>query len=238
MRQDSRFAFLLGYGLGRRRRRRAGIGCLLMGIGLLMSCSASFMLVSAPVTWWRARSLAALPQPTPAALATLPPGTHIILTAQLPPTMPSDANGLVLFYIESLAAATPVSGTPTAALWKRILAPPSRVDMRLSTGEPLLAQLPPTVVFLNAQEVALDNKPLGESERRAVGYVAGQVLTMQGAWEGNQLFTANELYAGGAKEYLAYWQNLPGLGLLMGSICGGVGLFLLICGALLRFVGG
>jgi len=50
--------------------------------------------------------------------------------------------------------------------------------------------------------------------------------------------TATKLYAGTAEEYLADLSRLPGLGLVMGLGCGGVGLFLCAVGALLRFVEG
>lgn len=240
MRTDPRFTFFLGYLFGRQRRRRAGVGCLLIGLGLLVGCSAVLTLVSAPLSWLRARTIAALPQPAPAELTSLAPGAHIIVTAQLPPDLPADDSGLAVFYVEvntvtPSGAGTPA--TPTATHWQRILPPPRRVGMMLPNAHPLLVQLPPEINFLNAQQVALDGKTPDESERRAVGYVAGQVLTMQGTWEGNSLFTASELYAGGPNEYLAYWQQMPGLGLAVGLVCGGVALFLLISGMLLRLVG-
>ncbi|MCX6046297.1 MAG: hypothetical protein NT075_14390, partial [Chloroflexi bacterium] len=101
----------------------------------------------------------------------------------------------------------------------------------------LLVQIGPATRFLHAQQVALDGKELATSQQRAVGYQAGQVLTLQGAWEGNHLLTATTLYAGAPADYLADLRQMQGIGLAFGFVCGGVGLFLVAVGVLLRFVG-
>ena len=239
---DPKLTFIAGWFVGRRSRRRAGAGCFLLFLGLFLGCSGIMTLMSAPLSWLRTQDITALPQPQFAELNNLPAGTQMVVTAQLPPDLPVDASGLAVFYVEGLASAT-VSiehqpATTPAANWQIIEPPPLRIGMALANGQPLLVQIAPNARFLNAQQVALDGKDFANSQRRAVGYQAGQVLTLQGRWEGNGLLTATELYAGSSEEYLADLRRLPGLGLAVGLGCSGIGFFLCALGALLRFVGG
>ncbi|MCX6047524.1 MAG: hypothetical protein NT075_20665, partial [Chloroflexi bacterium] len=176
---DPRLAFVAGWLLGRRSRHRSGIGCLLLGVGLIFGCSGAMMLVSLPLSWLSAHDISALPQPQPAELAALPAGTRILITAQLPPNLPVDASGLTVFYVERLVADPPSmtnsQATTTAPEWQTIRPPPSRVGMALADRSALLVQIGPATRFLHAQQVALDGKELATSQQRAVGYQAGQV---------------------------------------------------------------
>lgn len=199
------------------------------------------MLLSAPLSWLSARNVSALPQPQPADLAALPAGTRALITAQLPLNMPTDGSGLALFYVERQVPSTTSTSNPQATTvateWQTVIPPPARLGMVLADGRALFVQIGPATRFLNAQQVAINGQNSVNSQQRAIGYQAGQVLTMQGTWEGNHLFTAVELYAGSPTDYLVYLRHIPGLGLAFGFICGGSGLFLLIVGAVLRFVG-
>ncbi len=238
---DPRLTFAAGWLLGRRSRRRAGFGCLLIFFGLFCAGSGIMALVSAPLSWLRARDVTALPRPQPAALMALPPGTRALVTAQFLPNLPVAANGFAVFYVESSEPnATLVAtgqATATTAEWHMLTPLPPRIGMVLPDRRALLVPLSPATSFLNAQQVALDGKDAVNTQRRAVGYQAGQVLTMQGTWEGNGLFTTVELYAGTPADYLADLSHASGIGLVLGFVGSGAGLLLLVVGAGLRFVG-
>ncbi len=77
----------------------------------------------------------------------------------------------------------------------------------------------------------------GGRERRYVGYLPGQTLTVEGTWEGNGLLTARSCYAGTPDDYKASLARQPWLMLLTGIICGGLGITLLGVGFALRLLG-
>jgi len=117
--------------------------------------------------------------------------------------------------------------------------PPQRTEILLTNGKPLSVQFSAKTNFLNAQqfEEGLEGSGDEKGERRYVGYLPGQTLAVEGAWEGNGLLTARSCYAGTPDEYAASLARQPWLMLLMGLICGGLGISLLGIGFALRLLG-
>ncbi|MGB0389605.1 MAG: hypothetical protein ACPGWR_32695, partial [Ardenticatenaceae bacterium] len=124
--------------------------------------------------------------------------------------------------------------------------PPPRFEMLLEDGSSLSVQFSPTLrqaqgapSFLNAQsfETEEENGQPNRAERRYVGYLPGQTLTVEGRWEGNGLFTADASYAGRPDDYVEYLRTQIGASFLMGIMCGGIGLVLLLVGGFMRMIG-
>lgn len=240
---------MLRWFLGRNRRsRRSGLSAILLFIGIL-SCPITCMMVGfgVPATWMQFREIQALPQPSPAELTTVAPGTRMLSAAQLAPDMPIGPHGLVLFYIEESVPrrATEDDNDATKAQtsssdWHRYQLPPLQVEMLLDGNEPVIVQLPPTISFLNAQQVEeTENTSESNQERilRYTGYLPNQILTIEGTWEGNNIITAQTVYAGRLDDYLDYLANQPGTLFLSGIMCGVMGVFLVGVGLILRMLG-
>ena len=187
-----------------RRRRQGGASTafLIFGvIGLFMGCSG--ILFGVPAGFIRAREVRNLPQPTAAELTNLPPGTTVILSAQIPSGAPA-TDGLALSYIEERLTGTPTPDNPDPSAddrdWMRIEGTESLV-LVLSDGRELDTRFPTTTTFSNAQteEIEIDG---GLRDRKTVGYVPGQTLALEGNWEGNNAFTAKTVYAGTIDDFV------------------------------------
>jgi hypothetical protein len=204
--------------------------------------------LGAPTSWMRAREVAELPQPQPDELASLAPGTHILVSAQLPPDAPtSPPHGLALFYEEERTRGTPTrqSGEDTpsssgAGNWERAAPPPAEVELLLSNDEPLDVQFAPNVQFMNGQEIEGETQQQADGsqrEQRYVGYLPGRALTLEGTWEGNNRFTADVSYAGAPADYVDYRASQPGMMLIYGLFCCVVSLALLGTGGVMWLMG-
>lgn len=182
-----------------------------------------------------------LPRPEePAELRAFSPGTSVLVVAQLPPDATAGPYGLALFYTEyrEKSDEDDKTGTPggTSSSWRTERPPPARVTMLLEDGTPLLVQISRKTSFLKAQQFEEEDW-LTDKERRYVGYLPGQTLTVEGTWEGNDLLTARTFYAGTPDDYLSFLASQPGVVLLIGMVCGGVGIGLLAIGGILRLLG-
>ena len=187
------------------RRRRQGGGStvfLIFGvIGLFMACGG--LLVGVPAGFYRAREVRNLPQPTTAELEALPAGTTVLISAQLP-TDVATTDGLALFYIEERLNATPSTNDESTSAsdrdWVRVEGT-ERLTVVVGGGAQLTVQFSNNTSFGNTQEVegGVDD---GELDRRTVGYLPGQTVALEGAWEGNDLFTAKTVYAGTVDDFV------------------------------------
>lgn len=231
-----------------RPRREAGLSFILLLFGVF-GCFGSTMalLLGAPASWMRAREVASLPQPQPAELTSLAPGSEILLRAQIPSDAPtSTPHDLALFYVEERTSRTPMpqtgeepppdSGTGS---WERVTPPPAVIELSLSNDEPIDVQLAPDIAFLNGQTIEAEPQQQADGsqrERRYIGYLPGRTLTLEGTWEGDNRFTANVSYAGTPADYADYLADQPGLMVLYGLFCCVVSLGLLIVGGVLRLM--
>jgi hypothetical protein len=232
-----------------RPRRRAGLSLALLFFGAFSCFGATATIVlGAPASWFRAREVAALPQPQPAELPGLAPGTAMLVQAQLPPDAPtSTPHGLALFAVEERTRRAPTRQTGEerspnsgSGSWERVTPPPATVALQLSNAEMLDVQLSPDISLLNGQEIAGETTPQAdgsERQRRYVGYLPGRTLTLEGTWEGDNRFTAQVSYAGTPADYVEYRANQPGMMLLYGVLCCLVSLVLLGVGGVLRLAG-
>jgi hypothetical protein len=114
--------------------------------------------------------------------------------------------------------------------------------MQLVNGALLTVQLPQKPSFLEAQRFEEEEAPAKangpQRERRYVGYLPGQTLTVEGTWEGNDRLTARVFYAGTPDDYLNFLTyTQPGGALMMGAFCSVLGIFLLLAGGVLRLLG-
>ena len=170
-------------------------------IGLFMACGG--IVVGVPAGIVRARAVRNLPQPTTAELSTLPAGTTVLIPAQLPTDI-ATTDGLALYYIEERLNATVAAGDESTSAadrnWVRVEGT-DRLDVMMSDGEWLTVQFSNNTSFGNTQEIegAMDD---GELDRRTVGYLPGQTVALEGAWEGNDLFTAKTVYAGTVDDFV------------------------------------
>jgi len=231
-----------------RSRRYAGVSLVLLFFGVF-GCFGGAMAIflGAPASWLRAREVAALPQPQPVELAGLVPGTEVLLSAQVPPTMPASApHGLALFYVEERTRGTPTrqpgeerSAGSGSSNWRRVIPPPAAVQLRLSNDDVLEVQLAPDIQLLNGQTIEGEAQQADGSqrERRYVGYLPGRVLTLEGTWEGDNRFTAGVSYAGAPADYQEYLANQPGVMVFYGLFCCVVSLVFLVVGGVLWLVG-
>ncbi len=232
-------------------RRQAGISLVLLFLGVFGCFGATMAIfLGAPTSWLRAREVAALPQPQPAELASLTPGTTMLLRAQVPPDAPTDApHGLALFYAEERASRPPTQQAgedrppnSNSSAWERVEPPPVQVELLLSNNEPLTVQLTPDIQFLNGQEVEVAGEPTQQAdddqrERRYVGYLPGRALTLEGTWEGTNQFTASASYAGAPADYVDYIGDQPGMMVLYGLFCCVVSLVFMGAGGVLWLLG-
>jgi hypothetical protein len=114
------------------------------------------------------------------------------------------------------------------------------MDLLLSNGRPLSVQFSSQTAFLNAQrfeEESVESLVGSGRERRYVGYLPGQALTVEGTWEGGELLTARTCYAGTPEDYSTYLARQPWIMLAAGVTCGGLGVSLLVIGFALRLLG-
>ena len=233
---DPKLSFLAGWFLGRRSRRRSGIGCLVLILALFAGMSAVASFVSTPLVWNASRQTANLPRPVADELTTMTPGIQLLTMAQVPSDLPVDTHGLALFRRETYVdyAADQNSNRTASSGWHVTEPSQARIGMYLLDGTPLLVQLVPEASFLNAQTIDVADS---EPRLRYVGYLPGQTLTLHGIWEGDNLFTVENLYAGTVDDYLAYQARMPGTSLMMAFLCGGITLLLLVGGGILRVFG-
>jgi hypothetical protein len=242
---ESLIAFLLGWLLGR-RRRSSGLSILLLLMGAL-SCLMALptIVLGPPWGWMRAREIASLARPSPSELDTLAPGVRVLVVSQISPHTPPGPYGLALFYVEARQQDTATqdgkqnASTSPSSAWQIEIPPPQRTEFLLTNGKPLVVQFSAKTNFLNAHQFEESLEGLGDEkkERRYVGYLPGQTLAVEGTWEGNGLLTARSCYAGMPDEYAASLARQPWLMLLMGVICGGLGISLLGVGFGLRLLG-
>lgn len=241
---ESLIAFLLGWLLGR-RRRSSGLSILLLLAGALSCLMAFPTIVFGPsFAWVRAREVASLAQPGPSELDALAPGTRVLIVSQVPPDAPPGPHGLALFFVETRQQGTAIQdgeqdlSTNPSSAWQ-METPPQRTEILLTNGNSLSVQFSAKTNFLNAQqfEEGLEGSGDENGERRYVGYLPGQTLAVEGIWEGNGLLTARSCYAGTPDEYAASLARQPWLMLLMGLICGGLGISLLGIGFAMRLLG-
>ncbi|MBN1891016.1 MAG: hypothetical protein JW850_23670 [Thermoflexales bacterium] len=219
----------------RPRRKRGGLSLLAL-LASVLACASGCMLSTLVVyfSWNEARQAAALPQPAPAELRTLQPGTRVLVQARLP-FEARDDSGLTLFYVERQAKKegyqTP---SPSSQDWQMEQALPASLEMEMADETGLLVQIPPKAACLNAQTVESADD---DSFYRHVGYLPGQALTVHGTWEGDGVLTAKTFYAGRVDDYLDELAARPGTSLLSGLVCAGVGLALLVVGLVLGVLG-
>jgi len=230
-------------------RRQAGISLVLLFLGVFGCIGATTAIfLGAPASWMRAREVAALPQPQPAELTSMSPGTAMLLRTQVPPDAPTDeSHGLALFYVEERASRSPTrqagedqAPDSNSRSWERVEPPPVEVELLLSNNEPLDVQLTPDIQFINGQEIAAEppQQTNGDQrERRYVGYLPGRALTLEGTWEGNNRFTANASYAGAPADYVEYIGDQPGMMVLYGLFCCVVSLVFMGAGGILWLLG-
>lgn len=237
---------LLGRLLGFRRNRRGfSVVLLIFGIfGCVAGCPLA--LFGAPYSIIRSRQVAALPRPEPAQLRATAPGTSLLIAAQIAPDAPADSHGLALAYVEARQiggqqdreAGTPGTGSSS---WQIEQPPPPTFEMQLLDGEPVTIQMTAKPSFLNAQRIeargeSVETEP--RTERRFVGYLPGQTLTVEGVWEGSNRITAGAFYSGTPDDYLNFLTyTQPAGALLMGLVCGLLGLVLVIGGGAMRVLG-
>jgi len=227
---DPKLSFAAGWLLGRRGRNRSGVGCLFLAVGIFAALTSVVGLVSAPMSWMESRTVGRLPQPPAAELSSLARGTEMLMPAQLPLEDVTAGHGLVLFYSEAFVdgdAASEETG------WQREPQPQWLNEVRLDDGTILSIQLPVNAKLHNATTV---DDP-DENGRRYVGYLPGQAVILRGSWEGDNLMTAEALYAGTIDDYQRYLSRQPGYAMLAGMLCGGISLIFLMVGGVLRFVG-
>jgi hypothetical protein len=161
----------------------------------------------------------------------------VLAVAQVPPDASAGPYGLALFYVEYRQQNNPDGNEAEATRassysWQIEKPPPQKVELLLEDGTPLLVHIPFKTSFLQAQQFEEQEKG-----RRYIGYLPGQTLTVEGTWEGNDLLTAHAFYAGTPDDYRNFLAHQPGAVLLMGMVCGGLGLGLLGIGSVLRLLG-
>lgn len=225
------------------RRRRGGISVLILIVavcGVLSSCMTLFFGV--PASIMRAREVSNLPVVSAAEVSGLAAGTKGIFMVQIPSNVTADeVNGLALYYIEERqrGTMTPNNDNETtsssSASWELVQPPVGTFEMTLSNGDPIIINIPSNTSFMNAETV--DEEDSDTLERRAVGYRAGQTLTLEGVWEANEILTAQTLYYGTPDQFVSDIRSAPGSLFLFSIICGVISLGLLITGAILRFLG-
>jgi hypothetical protein len=220
----------------RPRRRRGGLSILAL-LASTLACASGCMMSTLVMylSWNEARQVAALPQPGPAELRTLQPGTRVLVQAKLP-FEAHDDSGLTLFYVERQAKDDEEDQTPSPSSqdWQVEKALPGKIELEMADESSLLIQIPPKTSCLKAQTIESSDD---ESFYRHVGYLPGQALAIQGTWEGESVLTAKAFYAGHADDYLDYLADRPGTSLLSGIVCVGMGLGLLVLGLVLGVLG-
>lgn len=221
------------------RRRDTGISFLVLffgACGLISSCTA--VLFGVPLSISRSVDVSNLPQPTAAELVTLPGGTEVIITGQLPTNMDESTQGLAVYYLETrpLVRSTD-SGEMVSSSegFERDSLNLTELPFLLSDGHELTVRLPQNVAFSNAERIETD--PVDNIEQRYVGFGRGQTITIEGRWEGNDRLTADTLYAGTAEDFVSGVQSAPFSFAIYSLICGVISLFLIVIGGVLRFLG-
>lgn len=233
-------SFLTGWLFGRRGRRRNGIsGVLLLfgAMGILMSfCTVA---VGVPASFVRSREVKKLSHHTAADLDNLPSGSTGLFEAQIPADAAKNEQGLVLSYLEKRPLNTPspesTNTTPSSSgSWQREGNGITEAQLLATDGRRLTVQLPANVSYMDAEEVTVTGST---EEVRYTGFIAGQTLTVEGDWQGDDLLIAETIFAGNPGAYVEAVSKQPGQFLLYGLICGGISAFLLVIGSVLRFIG-
>ncbi len=236
---------LLGRLLGvRRRRRQTGLSIFLFIFGIMGAIGGCGMVfIGVPFSLYQATQVATLPQPSPAELQGTSAGTVMLLAAQLPQMTVEETHGLALFYVETrTTTATPTTGTPESSTtqWEKTQDAPLSETMQLSDGTNLDVQISSAATFYNAEQIESTGESDGttQTERRTVGYLPGQTLTLEGSWEGNNRFIAQNLYAGTPDAYVNFRSvSQPISTLMMGLFCGVIGIILIVVAGGLRITG-
>lgn len=224
------------------RRRRGGISVLVLIVaicGVLSSCMTLFFGV--PTSIVRAREVSNLPIVSAAEMSGLAAGTKGIFAVQIPANATADeVNGLALYYIEERQKATTTpdeDGTSSTSTsnWEVIQPPVGTFEMALTNGATIMVNIPSNTSFMNAETV--DESSSDTQERRAIGYRAGQTLTLEGVWDSSETLTAQTLYYGTPDQFVSEIRRAPGSLFLFSIICGVISLGLFITGGVLRFLG-
>ncbi len=217
------------------RRGKPGLSVLFLLLGLF-ACFSGIMTAGwgAPLAWQRAREAAHLPRPDFGGLAALELGARALFRGYLPETMAPGPHGLALYYVEAQSVDSGAATPNAATAWRRETPPPARIELFIDEGQGLVVQLPETVVFANAQRIEATED---DATRRYVGYLLGQLLTVEGIWERAGLVTASTLYAGAPEGYLAYLRSQSGQMAFGGALCGALGVLFLFISAALRVAG-
>ena len=215
--------------LRRLLRRRRDLSTLLL-VGGLMACSTLFVMVAfvAPASWMRSREVGRLPRPAPVELRALEPGSALLLAARLPEDAETGPYDLALYFVEVEQGAEEGSG------WLTTSPPTEQVALLLADGSRVTVRLPPDIPFFNGHVFEEESEEL---HRRYVGFYPAQLLTVEGTWEGGEIFTARALYRGSPDAYVTYWQGRPLESVTGGVVCGGIGGVLLLLALLAWVVG-
>jgi hypothetical protein len=209
---------------------------LIVGVaGLIFACLGA--VVAGPLSMAEARRVRNLPRPEPAALVRLEPGTRALVMANAPNEVGHEL-GLSVYYVEYRKV--PPGGTPTpsanadrAYQWQRMEV--STAPLMLAAGGDVQVRPALDASFRRAEQTT--QRWGYDRERRIVGYLPGQALAVDGAWQGNGLFVANVLYPGTIDEYVDEASRAPGR-LIGGSIvCASLCGLALVAGVVLRILG-
>ena len=233
--------FILRSILGIRQERRNKWIAFFMGAGTLTCLAAAVLgVVMIPKNIASGVRVSGYPRPSPTELATLASGTDILITVQLPPNIDAseENHGLVLFYVERRETARSKNGTPVSTRTPASDRPIrerdviSKMDLLLANGKPLTLRIPAETSLGNAQKIKAEEEHTDvRIERTFVGYGPGQLLTIEGTWEGNQLVTTHALFAGTPEAYIRDLSVTQPLQVLSTSLCcGGLGAVLLVLG--------
>ncbi|MCA9979578.1 MAG: hypothetical protein KDD89_02050, partial [Anaerolineales bacterium] len=221
------------------RRRNNGISILFLllgACGLISACTAVFLGV--PLSIYRSVDVSSLPQPTAEELPSLPNGTDLIITGQLPLSLPESTQGLAVYYLETrpLVRSTD-SGEMVSSSdsFERDALNQTEIPFLLSNGREVTVRLPQDVIFSNAERIKTD--PVDNIEQQYVGFGRGQTIALEGRWEGNDRLTAATLHAGTAEDFVSGVQSAPGMLFVYSLLCGGLSLAILVVGGILRFLG-
>lgn len=223
---------------GRQRSRISPVLLIFGLLGLLMACGMTMCAV--PASFLEGREVSRLEQPRGDELETLAPGTRALFAARLSAEAAVGEQGLALFYVEErpLVETIDEDGDPAQTAgntWERVTEPAEKMEMQADNGRSLTVQIPPGTTFLEAQQY--EEGDTGRETRRTVGYLPGQVVTVDGTWQGNGIITAGKLFGGNPEGYITAVRAAPGQMLIFGLICGGLSLLLLGVGVALRLLG-
>ncbi|NJP05665.1 MAG: hypothetical protein HC837_08630, partial [Chloroflexaceae bacterium] len=130
------------------------LGCLL---------ALSMVLLGIPASWLRLQEVYRLPRPDASELATMTPGSRVLVRVQLSPELRAGPHGLSLFYRER---STGRGSSTSATGWERDQPPPSEVAVLLDAEQTLMLQIPQNTSFEEAMHVTWDEVSLHDPSDR------------------------------------------------------------------------